>query len=85
MCAKMTIRGNKRIPAILPVDKSYLKISDPYGLSVIVSISEEFRTCEDDKIAPPPSCLVERPKVLTTGLLMECLQAMYNGRGSADT
>ena len=55
----MTIRGNKQIPTILPVDKSYLKISDPYGLSVIVSISEAFKTCENDKIAPLHSCLVE--------------------------
>ena len=46
-------------------------------------------TCEHDNIVGIgilllPSCLMESPKVLATGLLTECLQIMYVGV-SADT
>ena len=71
----MMTRGNKQFYQSI---KFYLKISDPYGLSVIVSISEAFKTCKNDKIAPLSSGLIERPKVLAIGLLVECPQTIYN-------
>ena len=77
VCARLVIRGNKQFPTILPVDKSYLEIRDPCGFSVIVLISEAFKTSENDKIGSLHSCLIESPEVLAIGLLVECLQMMY--------
>ena len=78
VCARLMIRGNKQFPTILPVDKSYLEIRDPYGFYVIVLIGEAFKTSENDKIGSLHSCLIESPKVLAIVLLVECLQMMYN-------